>query len=57
LSGFGLLFDVSFHGRHGALLPTVVLAMHGEKATMSLKGLDFKNFHGPHAVSRRRWHS
>ena len=22
---------------------------------MSLKGLDFKNFHGPHTVSRRRW--
>jgi hypothetical protein len=29
LSGFGLLFGVSFAGGHGVLLLTVVLAMHG----------------------------
>jgi hypothetical protein len=29
LSGFGLLFGISFHGGHGALLLTVVFAMHG----------------------------
>jgi hypothetical protein len=29
LSGFGLLFGVSFPGGHGVLLPTVVLAMYG----------------------------
>ena len=29
LSGFGLLFGVSFEGGHGVLLQTVLLAMHG----------------------------
>jgi hypothetical protein len=29
LSGFRLLFGVSFAGGHGTLLLTVVLAMHG----------------------------
>jgi hypothetical protein len=32
-----------------------MLAMHGEKDTMSSKELDFKNFHGVHTVSLRRW--
>ena len=35
LSGFGLLFGVSFAGGHSVLLQTVVLAIHGEKETMS----------------------
>jgi hypothetical protein len=57
LSGFGLFLGVSFAGGHRGLLPTVMLAMHGEKDTMSPKQLDFKNFHGPHTVSLRRWPS
>jgi len=55
LSGFGLLFGVSFAGGHRGLLQTVMLAMHGEKDTMSPKELDFKNFHELHTVSLRRW--
>ena len=52
LSGFGLFFGVSFDGGHGALLQTVMLAMHGWKDTMPPKGSDFKNFHGrPRPVS------
>ena len=51
LSGFGLFFGVSFAGGHSVLLQTVVLAIHGEKETMSPKELNFKNFHGPHTVS------
>jgi hypothetical protein len=54
LSGFGLLCSVSFHEGHEALLLTGVVAMHGKKATMSPKRLDFKYFHGPYAVSLRR---
>src|SRR5712691_9575643 len=50
LSGFGLLFGVSFAGGHSRLLQTVVLAMHGEKETMSPKELNFKHFHGPQTV-------
>src|SRR3989442_959282 len=55
LSGFGLLLGVSCDGGHRRLLQTVMLAIHGEKDTMSPKELDFKNFHGPHTVSLRRW--
>ena len=55
LSGFGVLFGVSYAGGHSVLLQTVLLAMHGEKDTMSPKELDFKNFHGPHTVSPRSW--
>jgi hypothetical protein len=47
LSGFGVLFGVSFAGGHRLLLQTVVLARHGKKETMSPKELNFKNFHGP----------
>jgi hypothetical protein len=54
LSGFGWFFGVSCAGGHGVLLPTVVLVMHGGKATLSPKILDFKYFHGPYAVSRHR---
>ena len=54
LSGFGLLFGVSFAGGHSVLLQTVVLAIHGKKETMSSKELDFKHFHGPQTVSLRR---
>ena len=53
LSGFGVLFGVSFKGGPGVLLQTVLLAMHGEKDTMSPTVSDFKNFHGPHTVSLR----
>ena len=52
-SGFGLLFGVSFAEGHSVLLETVMLAMHGEKETMSPKELDFKHFHRPHPVSLR----
>jgi hypothetical protein len=55
LSGFGLLFDVSFAGGHRGLLQTVMLARHGEKDTMFPKDLDFNHFHGPYTVSLRRW--
>lgn len=55
LSGFGLLFSVSFRGGHGVLLLTGVFAMHGKKETMSPKELDFKHFHGLHTVSLPRW--
>ena len=34
LSGFGVLFGVSLHGRHSRLLQTVLLARHGEKDTI-----------------------
>jgi hypothetical protein len=54
LSGFGLLFGVSFAGGHRVLLQTVVLAMHGKKETMSPKALAFKHFHGPQTVFLRR---
>src|SRR2546429_333679 len=57
LSGFGVFFGVSFAGGPRGLLPTVMLARHGEKDTMSPQQLDFKNFHGPHTVSLRRWPS
>src|SRR6266852_4634179 len=50
LSGFGLLFGVSFAGSHSVLLQIVVLAIHGEKETMSPKELNFKHFHGPQSV-------
>ncbi len=50
LSGFGLLFGVSFAGGHSVLLQIVVLAIHGEKETMSPKELNFKHFHGPQSV-------
>jgi hypothetical protein len=57
LSGLGLFFGVSCAGRHGALLPTVVLAVHSWQASMSPKKLDFNYFHGPLTVCLRRWYS
>jgi hypothetical protein len=52
LSGFGLLFGISFAGGHSMLLQTVLLARHGKKETMSPTALDFKNFHGCQTVPR-----
>jgi hypothetical protein len=46
--GVGVLFGVSFLRGHRKLLQTVMLARHGKKDAMSLKELDFKNFHQPH---------
>ncbi len=37
MGGFRVFFGVSFGGGHGALLQTVLLAMHGWKETMSPK--------------------
>ncbi len=51
LSGFGVFFGVSFAGGPRGLLPTVMLARHGEKDTMSPQQLDFKNFHGSRSSS------
>jgi hypothetical protein len=55
LPGFDVLFGVSFARGHRVLLLTVMLARRGAKDTMAPKALDFKSFHGPHTVSRRRW--
>ena len=53
LAGF---LTYRFMGGHGALLETVLLAMHGEKETRSPQWSDCTYLHGPRTVPLLRWH-